>query len=135
MSAWFSKLTVLELAMLGWWALSAVLLLRAQRTRPLFDLTDAVTGDNGRVSATRLVAMIGISAATWIVLYKAIAGTLSDEMFMVYFYGTCGTLIFGKTIGVGEMLAARGKPPVSEVQTSTTTTEKRTEVKPSEQPS
>jgi hypothetical protein len=70
-----------------------VLLWRWTRNHPNFDLSDLITGDNGRVSTTKFVQCGAWVVATWGFATMVQQGKLTEWYFAAYMAACFGTRI------------------------------------------
>lgn len=79
MSTYLAPLTLLVLAILAIW-----LLVRWQRSHPMFDLADLLTGDNGRVSLAKFGQAAALVVSTWGFAVLVQQGKLTEFYFIGY---------------------------------------------------
>ena len=82
-----------NLSLTGIALLALVLLWKWQRSHPEFDLADLITGDNGRVSATKFAQIGSWVVATWGFVTMVQQGKLSEWYFAAYMAASFGTRI------------------------------------------
>jgi hypothetical protein len=70
-----------------------LLLWQWQRSHPNFDLADLITGDNGRVSATKFAQTVALVVATWGFITLTQQGKLTEWYFGAYMLIFTGTRI------------------------------------------
>ena len=80
-----SNLTLTSMALLG-----LVMLWKWQRSHPAFDMSDLITGDNGKVSATKFWQTAASAVATWGFVTLLQQGKMTEFYFVGYM-----TTIFG----------------------------------------
>lgn len=76
--------TVSNLALSGIALMTLVLLWHWQRSHPNFDLADLITGDNGRVSSTKLLKTGGWVVGTWGFVTLIQQGKMTEWYFAGY---------------------------------------------------
>jgi hypothetical protein len=64
-----------------------------QRSHPNFDLADLITGDNGRVSATKFAQTVALVVATWGFITLVQQGKLSEWYFGAYMMAFLGVRV------------------------------------------
>lgn len=72
------------LMLLGLTILVLVLLYRWQKNHVAFDLSDLLTGDNGKVSSSKFAAMCALIVSTWGFVVLVQQGKMSSEYFIGY---------------------------------------------------
>lgn len=60
------------------------LLWRHRDPKSDFDIDDLLLGEDGRASKSAMVMFVALGLSSWVVAYRALLGTLSDEMFAGY---------------------------------------------------
>lgn len=60
-----------------------IALWREQKANNL-DWTDMITRDGKRVSATKVLQLVGGCVGTWIIIQLTLGGTITWDMFMIY---------------------------------------------------
>lgn len=70
-----------------------LLLWQWQRTHPAFDLSDLVTGDNGKVSATKFAQTTALVVGTWGFITLIQQAKMSEWYFLGYMTAFLGTRI------------------------------------------
>lgn len=71
--------------------LALLIMIRWQRSHPLFDLSDLVTGDNGRVSLSKIAQAVALSVSTWGFVILVQQGKLTEVYFLGYMTIWSGT--------------------------------------------
>jgi hypothetical protein len=75
-------------------AIAVLLLLwQWQRTHPAFDLSDLITGENGKVSATKFAQTTALVVSTWGFVTLVQQGKLTEWYFGAYMLAFLGTRI------------------------------------------
>lgn len=92
-----------------------LVIIRAGRNRPSFDLADIITGDNGRVSGSKSAAALACFASTWVLIHVTDKDLLQEWVFFGYLVAFTGASLGTKFIEKGQV--------TSSVTSTTTTTQ------------
>lgn len=79
-------------------ALCGFVLLRWQRSHPEFDLSDLLTGDNGRVSLSKFGQATALVVSTWGFVVLIQQGKLSETYFLGYMTVWTGSKLLQSSI-------------------------------------
>jgi hypothetical protein len=82
-----------NLSLTGIAILALVMLWRWQRSHPEFDLSDLITGDNGKVSATKFAQTGAWVVATWGFVTLVQQGRMSEWYLAAYMGFSFGTRV------------------------------------------
>lgn len=78
-----------------------VILLRWQRSHPNFDLSDLVTGDNGRVSLSKIGQASALAVSTWGFIVLVEQGKLTEFYFIGYMVAWSATRLTNQYLDRG----------------------------------
>lgn len=102
--------------------LAAWILWRLQKSSKQIDFMDLLVTGDGKASWSKMTAIFGFLVGTWVVVVKTLAGTLTDEMFLIYYAICIGSPV---AFGIISMRAGQGVqqlPSTTTVVTPNTTT-------------
>ncbi len=87
------------LALLILSAVSVMLITSWQRNHPNFDLSDILTGDNGRVSLSKLGQATALVVSTWGFISLVAQGKLTEFYFVGYMVAWSATRLTNQYLG------------------------------------
>ena len=122
LTGFISKQSLVDLCFVMFLAFVGVAMIRAQVTRPRFDLVDLITGDNGLASGTKAAKMGAFVFTSWAFLHLALVDKLTDVYAALYIGTWCGAELVSKGM---DKLKPTAPPPdqtVTTVQSTVTET-------------
>jgi hypothetical protein len=80
--------------------IALLMLWQWQRTHPEFDLSDLITGENGKVSATKFAQTAALVVATWGFVTLVQQGKMTEWYFIGYLTAFLGTRVAKDALAV-----------------------------------
>lgn len=90
---------------------------RLQKSSKQIDFMDLLVTADGKASWSKMTAIFGFLVGTWVVVIKTLAGTLTDEMFLIYYAICIGSPV---AFGIISMRAGQGVQPLPSTTTVVT---------------
>lgn len=91
-----NQVLIWEAVLILWLLGSVWVLIRAQRRRAGFDLSDLITGDNGLVSLSKFAQCGAFAASTWVFVYLSITSGLTEWYYGAYMVAWAGANLVNK---------------------------------------